>query len=147
MRSRAASTAGRTPGGGPSGLILALRSRTARQSQPRSRAIAKRFPPCVFVKRVPPGLAPAACHGRRPQRGPGEVRRPPLNRQQPPESPTVLRAEAALAQTCGAGESFAPGGQRIGVSVPAEDEGTDWMVRAAKPAAEGSGDEGLEIGR
>jgi len=57
--------------------------------------------------------APAACHGRRPQRRPGEVRRPPPNRQQPPESPTVLRAEAALAQSCGAGAALQPNGQRI----------------------------------
>src|ERR1035441_5364859 len=123
--------AGRTPGGGPSGLILALRSRTARQSQPRSGEIAKRFPPCIIVNRVPPGMAPAACYGRRLQRGPGDVRRPRPNRQPPPETPTVLRAEAALAQTCGAGASFDPGGERIGVSAPAQDEGTNWMVCAA----------------
>src|SRR4051794_11405075 len=39
----------RTRGDGPRGLMLALKSRTSCQSQPRSRATAKMLPPCSTV--------------------------------------------------------------------------------------------------
>ena len=54
MRSSAASTAGRTPGAGPKGLMLALRSSSSRQSQPLSLAMLKRSPPSLMVTSIPP---------------------------------------------------------------------------------------------
>ncbi len=59
-------SAARRPSGGPSGLMLALKSRISSWSRPARWANSRRFPPCLFaIGHLPPPSGPIAKHDRR----------------------------------------------------------------------------------